>query len=370
MRELGWSSFFDDHFVPHAAEGLVPARVAVQHRGEYVLYAECGELRAELAGKLQGDYAYKLPGKLAFAPRVLARLPAVGDWVAAAVRPDEGRGTIHATLPRRTAFSRKQVLGLTEEQVLAANIDTMFVTSALDVDDGADAPANRRRLERFLAMANEGGARPVILLTKADLHPDPHGQARSLAALGAEVLVTSALSRDGLDGLDAYLAPGQTVALLGSSGVGKSTLINTLLGADMLATREVGPNSLGRHTTARRELIRLPGRGLVIDTPGLREIQLWDADSGVGGAFADIESLAERCRFRDCHHDAEPGCAVLEALESGTLEPARLSSFRRVLRELEYLDQKQSARGRADVRHKYRALAKRSRSALARRGRP
>ena len=216
--------------------------------------------------------------------------------------------------------------------------------------------ANLRRLERFLTMAHESGAHPVLLLTKADLvsERDPS----TLASLGVETLVTSAVTGDGLEQLDAYLGPGQTIALIGSSGVGKSTLINALLGSDRLATREVRRDGIGRHTTVARELIRLPGRGMVIDTPGLREVQLWEAEGGIGGAFADIDELAERCRFRDCRHENEPGCAVQAAVEAGTLDASRVASRRRLERELVHLDTKQNARGAADRRRQYRALSR------------
>jgi len=361
LRELGWSSFFDEQFGAHAAAGLAPARVAVAHRGAYVIYGESGELVAELAGKMHGDYVRHVPGKLKFAPRVAARLPAIGDWVAASVRADEGRATIHATLPRRTHFSRKQPWNPTEEQVLAANIDTVFVVSALAEATDVHDPRNLRRLERFLAMAHESGARPVLLLTKADLRSDAPDQARALGVLGVDVVLTSALAREGLVSLEPYLAAGQTAALIGSSGAGKSTLINAILGTDRLATSELTRNGVGRHTTAHRELVRLPTGGLMVDTPGLREIQLWDADDGFAGAFADIDALASSCHFRDCSHVSEPGCAVTGAIETGALDPGRLKGLRKLQRELEHLERKQSVRGEADRKHMYRSLARASR---------
>ncbi len=374
LRALGWSPFFDDRFGPHAADGLAPARVAVQHRGSYVLYGEAGELWADLAGRLRGDYVRHDPGRLGYEPAVGARLPAVGDWVAANVRQAEGRATIEATLPRRTQFSRKVIHTRTERQVLAANIDTVFVVNALTATAAQEA-ASLRRLERragsreqaaYLAMAHESGATPVILLTKADLCADAAAWAGTFAGLGVDVLVTSARTGEGLDRLERYLVPGQTVVLLGSSGVGKSTLINALLGTERLATREVDRDGAGRHVTVRRELIHLPGRGLVIDTPGLRELGLWDADSGMAAAFADIAELAACCRFRDCRHASEPGCAVQGAAESGTLDPSRLANLRRLEREREYLERKQAQRATAERRRRYRALA---RSARQRRSR-
>jgi ribosome biogenesis GTPase len=358
LRELGWSSFFDDPFVAQQADGLVPARVAVQHRGAFVLYAEAGELWAELAGRLAGAYVRHDPGKLAFNARIAAALPAIGDWVAASVRADEGRATIRGVLPRRTQFSRKDPW-TTDEQVLAANVDTVFVACALAAD-AAEAP-NVRRLERYLAMAHESGARPVVLLTKADLRVDARDQARALAPLAVDVVVTSALTGDGLGDLAPYLALGQTAVLIGSSGVGKSTLINALLGAEVLATCEIRRDGVGRHTTMRRELVELPGRGFLIDTPGLREIQLWDANEGFGASFGEIEDLAGRCRFRDCRHTVEPGCAVLAAVDTGALDASRLANFRRLARELEHLERKQSGRAAAERRRQYRALARSAR---------
>ncbi len=366
LRELGWSSFCDDGFGAYAAEGLVPARVAVRHRGSYVLYAEAGELWADVAGRLRGDFVRREPGKLAYEQGIGARLPTVGDWVAASVREQERRATIHATLPRRTQFSRKAVWTPAEQQVLAANVDTVFVISALTADADHEA-ANLRRLERragsreqaaYLAMAHESGARPVILLTKADLCVDGREWASAFRELGVDVLVTSAVTGEGLNALEPYLAPGQTVVLLGSSGVGKSTLVNTLLGHELLPTREVRTDGAGRHATVRRELIRLPGRGLVIDTPGLRELHLWDAGEGMDASFADIEALAGSCRFRDCRHETEPGCAVLGSIEAGELDASRLTNLRRLQRELDYLERKQRQRAKAEQRRQYRALAR------------
>ena len=358
LTELGWHPFFEEHFRAHRADELVPARVAVQHRGAYVLYSEAGELVGELAGKLQGDYVRRTAaGTLDFESRRTGRLPTIGDWVAASVRVDEARATIRAVLPRRTAFSRKAPWLETDEQVIAANIDAIFIVTALAEDADVYAGANLRRLERFLLMAQESGARSLILVTKADLRPDAAQQALVLqASLGADVITTSALTGEGLDALEPHVALGATVALIGSSGVGKSTLVNRMLGEERLATREITRDGAGRHTTARRELVRIPGRGYIIDTPGLRELQVWDAEDGVSATFSDIAELARRCRFRDCRHDVEPECAVLEAVEAGALDASRVRNFRKLQRELVHLDAKQSARAAAEVRHKNRAF--------------
>jgi len=352
LRDLGWDAFFDDGFAPHSGDGLVPARVAVQHRGEFVLYTAAGEIRAVLAGRLRGDHVIRIPGKLAYADPIGGRLPTVGDWVAVATRPGEERGTIQAILPRRTEFSRKAPL-VTQRQVLAANIDTVFVVAALIADTGESSArrlqrrARSRGLAAYLAMAHRSGTQPVILLTKADLLADPATAASEHAELGAPVIVTSTVTGRGLDLVGEHVTPGRTAALIGSSGVGKSSLTNALLGTDLLPTQEVRRDGEGRHTTVDRELIRLPGRGMVIDTPGLRQLDLWDADEGIDGGFADIEDLAERCHFRDCRHEADPGCAVLAAIADGSLDRSRLVNSRRLQRELERLDRRQEQLSRA-----------------------
>jgi ribosome biogenesis GTPase / thiamine phosphate phosphatase len=344
LSPLGWNAFFADAFEPHADEGLIPARVAVQHRGSYILLTAEGELRAEPAGRLARAAE---PGGL----------PAVGDWVAALAR-EEGRATIHAVLPRRTAFTRKVASGpsdRTEQQILAANVDTVFLVSALGRD------LNLRRLERYLTMGWESGAEPVIVLTKLDLYPDEALSARAeveAIAFGVPVHALSGITGEGLEALESYLAPGRTIALLGSSGVGKSTLVNLLCGREILATRDLRADGRGRHTTTHRELVPLPGGALLLDTPGMRELQLWDAAEGLEGAFADIAALAAECRFNDCAHDREPGCAVRAALQSGSLAAERFESYGRLQRELYRLEVRQNARLLADERKKRRTFAR------------
>jgi ribosome biogenesis GTPase / thiamine phosphate phosphatase len=341
---LGWNAFFADAFEPYADQGLIPARVSVQHRGSYVLLTDEGELRAEPAGRLMRDAAP-------------AGLPAVGDWVAARSR-EEGRAMIHALLPRRTAFSRKVASGpsdRTEQQIVAANVDTVFLISGLGRD------LNLRRLERYLTMAWESGAEPVIVLTKLDLYPDEAVAARAeveAIAFGVPVHAVSGITGEGVEELDGYLAPGRTIALLGSSGVGKSTLVNFLSGREVLATRDVRADGRGRHTTTHRELVPLPGGALLLDTPGMRELQLWDAEEGLEGAFSDITVLAAECRFSDCAHDREPGCAVRAAIENGSLAAERFESYGKLQRELYRLEVQQNARLQADERKKRRAFAR------------
>jgi ribosome biogenesis GTPase / thiamine phosphate phosphatase len=272
----------------------------------------------------------------------------VGDWV---VVRDE---TIQAVLPRRSAFSRKVARAATEEQVLAANVDTVFLVTALNGD------LNLRRLERYLALAWESGASPVLVLTKADLCGDVGGALRAVGpvTIGVPTHAISNLTGAGLDELEPHLAPARTVALLGSSGVGKSSLANRLLGEELQVTREIAVDGRGRHTTTSRQLVRLPGGALLVDTPGLRELQLWDADEGIHAAFADVDELAGDCRFSDCSHTREPGCAVHAAIDAGRLPLTRLQSYRRLQRELERLARKQDARLRSEERKRWAALTR------------
>jgi ribosome biogenesis GTPase / thiamine phosphate phosphatase len=346
LESLGWNSSFEEPFRRFADEGLRPARVASTHTHVCRIYAAEGELLAEVTGKLRHD------------ARGPQDFPAVGDWVAVASRPGEGRAVIHGVLPRRTRFSRKVAGTATEEQVLAANVDTVFLVGGLDGD------FNVRRLERALVLAWESGASPVILLSKADLCPDFGNRRREAEAVaaGVPVHVVSSLQSDGIEPVRSYLGKGRTVVLLGSSGVGKSTLINRLLGEDRLATAAVRvSDDRGRHTTTHRELILLPDGGLVIDTPGLREIQLWAADEGLERTFDDVQSLARACRFADCAHEHEPGCAVRQAASDGRLPPERLESYRKLKAELRHLEVRQSQQLQAEQKARWKAIHKAAR---------
>ncbi|MET0294820.1 MAG: ribosome small subunit-dependent GTPase A [Phenylobacterium sp.] len=341
LTSYGWSDALQHDFAPFAAQGLAPARVLVQQRGRYRLITEAGELAAECAGRLLAD-----------APA--GGLPVAGDWVAAVLRPQEGAATIRHVLARRTAFVRKAAQ-VEAPQVVAANIDVAFLACGLDED------FNLRRLERYLAAAWESGARPVVLLTKADLCADLPARIAEAeqVAIGAEVLALSAATGEGLEAVRAHLAPGVTAALLGMSGVGKSTLVNALAGEDRLATGAVREgDARGRHTTTHRELVPLPGGGLLLDTPGMRELGLWGAGEGVSHAFAEIEALAADCRFRDCHHEREPGCAVQAALASGDLPEARWRSYRKLQREQAHLDRKDDPLAQQAERKRWIAVHK------------
>jgi ribosome biogenesis GTPase len=353
LTALGWDDVLAEQFEPHAQAGLIPGRVAVQHRGAYDVLTEEGELRCDVAGRLYEEAASP------------ADLPAVGDWVAVAARPDEHAGTVQAVLPRRTKFSRKTAWQASEEQVLAANVDVVLIVSSLNEE------LNLRRLERYLTLAWESGARPVLVLTKADLSDDVPTRVAGVesVAFGAPVHAISSLTGDGLDEVRAYLRPGVTAALLGSSGVGKSTLVNTLAGQELLVTREIRADGKGRHTTARRELVQLPGGGLVIDTPGMREVQLWIAEEGLEEAFEDVTELFGQCRFSDCGHQSEPGCAVKEALANGTLAPERWESYLKLQRELARLERRLDRRAAAEERKRWKALSAFAREAGRAKGR-
>jgi ribosome biogenesis GTPase len=353
LTTLGWDETLAEQFETTAADGLIAGRIAVQHRGAYDVLTELGELRCDVAGRLYEE------------SNSPADLPAVGDWVAIAPRAEEGGGTIQAVLPRRTKFSRKTAWQATEEQVLAANVDVVFIVTSLDED------LNLRRLERYLILARESGAQPVVLLTKSDLASDPDGALAVVEPIAADVPVhvLSSVTGEGLDAVRAYLRPGVTAALLGSSGVGKSTLVNTLAGDELLETQELRSGGQGRHTTVRRELVQLPGGALVIDTPGMRELQLWVADEALEETFDDVTSLFAHCRFSDCSHESEPGCAVKAALADGTLAPERWDSYLKLEAELALLERRLDKRAQAEERKRWRALSRFARDASRAKGR-
>ena len=336
LATLGWDDAWSAAFEAHRAAGLVPGRVAVQHRGAYDVLTEDGETRAKLPGRLRRD------------ADLAAELPVVGDWVALEERAD-GASAIRAVLPRRTKFSRlaahDPAADISREQVVAANVDVVFIVASM-------ADVHPRVLERYLTLAWESGARPVILLTKADLEPEPDVAAAERLRDVGDVSVHAISSRTGL-GLEevrSYLQPGVTATLLGPSGVGKSTLVNTLAGDELLATGAVADDGSGRHTTTRRELTVLPGGGLLVDNPGMRELQLWLAADGLEEAFADVTELETQCKFNDCRHEGEPGCAIRAALEDGSLDPKRWESYLALQRELEELEERLERRERSRAR--------------------
>ncbi len=326
LPALGWREPFAAAFEPLARPNVVPGRVSLEHKHIYRVLTEQGERLARAAGRLRHRASSPM------------EYPAVGDWVAMRLNPGEVRGSILHILPRTSRFSRKVAGDVTQEQVVAANIDTVFLAMGLDAD------YNLRRIERYLVTGWKSGAQPVVLLTKADLCDDVEGRVAEVEAVaaGAPVHATSAMAEGGVEVVRRYLQPGRSVAILGSSGVGKSTLINRLAGSERLRTGDLTADSRrGRHTTTHREMIVLPGGGLIIDTPGLREIQLWEAGQSLGTAFPDIAALAEGCHFADCAHDTEPRCAVRRAVDEGCLPADRLESFLKLQAEARHFAAKQ-----------------------------
>jgi ribosome biogenesis GTPase len=353
LRDLGWNDHFAKAFDPWIAPGVVAGRVALEHNHVLRVLTESGEQLAEVSGRVK----HEATGR--------HELPAVGDWVVLRL-DDGGRCQIRAVLPRTGRFARKAAGETTEEQVVAANVDTVFLVSGLDGD------FNPRRIERYLLLAAESGATPVVILNKADVADDVEeavALVRELAP-GVPVLAISAADGRGFEALDPYLQPGKTVALLGSSGAGKSSIVNRLVGSAVLPTRSVRESdSRGRHASVHRQMIALPGGALVIDTPGMRELQLWGVDSGSLETFDDIAALAAGCRFRDCRHRREPGCAVKAAVEAGGLDPARYEHFIKLDDERLQLQERQEERALLEQKRQSKVMGKALKAMQKERGR-
>ncbi|MBI2842819.1 MAG: ribosome small subunit-dependent GTPase A [Armatimonadetes bacterium] len=327
LTRYGWNNHLTGAFREHEAAGRVPVRISLQVKNHYLALTEIGEIAAEPTGRLRYD---------AVTPQ---DFPVVGDWAAATILEESApRAQIHAVFARKSLFCRKEAGKRVVAQPVAANVDIVLIAVALDYDYSPN------RIERYLALSRECGASPVVLLTKSDACADSTSKVDDVKMRMPDlpVIAISSVDGTGMDLLHEYLQPGVTCAVLGSSGVGKSTLINRLLGADVLKTREVRlTDSKGRHTTANRQLLVLPSGALVVDTPGMRELQLWDAREGISQTFPDIAELSSECHFPDCRHADEPGCAVLTAMADGLIDPAHLENYRKMSRELDYLSLRQ-----------------------------
>ncbi len=329
LEDYGWDSTLAEDFAPLAAEGFEAGRVSLQHNKIYMVYTAAGETWAEATGRLR------------YHAREAGDLPAVGDWVAVRRVGEEDKAKIYEILPRRSKFSRKAAGRETQEQIVAANVDTVFLVTGLDND------FNPRRIERYLIMAWESGAEPVVVLNKADLVEDAEEKKREieLVAPGAPVLLLSAKRGEGIEQLLPFTGRGRTVALMGSSGVGKSTLVNRLLGSDVQRTQEVrAGDERGKHTTTHRELFVIPSGGILLDTPGMRELQLLVSERGLRETFDEIEEVTLRCRFSDCRHENEPGCAIRDALAEGTLDAERYRNYLKMQAEMRQLETRQDQR--------------------------
>ncbi|WP_244094250.1 ribosome small subunit-dependent GTPase A [Jeotgalibacillus salarius] len=339
LTKLGWN---EDWQKKAGSSAYTPARIITEYKNLYKIQTDSTIYLAEVTGKFRHQ------------SQVREDYPAVGDWVMVSLPDGEGHAMIHEVLERKSKFSRKAAGELTNEQIVAANIDTAFLVMSLNHD------FNLRRMERYLIAAWESGANPVIVLSKADLceNSDKKAGEASAAAMGVPVLVTSAYEGTGLETLKTYIDEGMTVAVMGSSGVGKSSIINALIGEEKMLVNDIREDdSKGKHTTTHRELIMLPEKGVIIDTPGMRELQLWESDSGLSQGFQDIEALAGSCQFRDCSHETEPGCAIQQAIEDGELEQDRYDSYVKLQKELAYLDRKSNKREQILEKKKWKKIS-------------
>ncbi|MFD2910950.1 ribosome small subunit-dependent GTPase A [Jeotgalibacillus terrae] len=337
--KLGWNKEWQEKA---GSSDLTPARIIAEYKNLYKIQTDTSIYIAEVTGKFRHQ------------AEVREDYPAVGDWVMVSTPAGEGHAMIHQILERTSKFSRKAAGDLTNEQIVAANIDIAFLVMSLNHD------FNLRRLERYLIAAWESGANPVVVLSKADLcdNSDEKAEEAGAAAMGVPVLVTSAYNGTGLDELKSHIAEGMTVAVMGSSGVGKSSIINALIGENKMLVNDIREDdSKGKHTTTHRELIMLPDKGVIIDTPGMRELQLWESDSGLTQGFQDVEALAEHCQFRDCQHETEPGCAIRHAIEDGELELERYSSYVKLQKELAYIERKTDKREQLLEKKKWKKIS-------------
>ena len=343
LLSLGWNDFFNESFMKVDNSEFKCGRIAVENRTNYILFTEYGEVLGEVSGKFL------------FEAEKQSELPKVGDWVVVSLFNKNELAVIHDILPRKTRISRKSADRKIDEQVIATNIDMVFIVQALDDN------FNINRLERYLAVVYQGGAIPVVVLNKTDLCNDVEEKINLVKErTGIEELITvSALNKEGLDEIKNFILPGSTIAFIGSSGVGKSTLINALLGYDRFTTKEVREqDSRGRHTTTRREMVILPSGGILIDTPGMRELGLWNADEGLSQTFSEFSEFAEQCKYADCTHVHEAGCAVLDALSRDEISKERYENYIKLLKEMKYLESKQNISAQIEEKRKWKSIHK------------
>ncbi|WP_449539688.1 ribosome small subunit-dependent GTPase A [Ferdinandcohnia sp. Marseille-Q9671] len=341
VKQLGWNETLQESFKNYELDGFSVGRVALEHKHMYRVITTNGEVLAEVSGKFRFEAINR------------ESYPAVGDWVVLSIRENEGKAIIHGVLPRFSKFSRKVAGNVTEEQIVASNVNTVFLVNALNHD------FNVRRIERYLLMAWESGANPVIVLTKSDLclNIDEKINEVENVAFGVPIHACSVKEDIGIEQLRVYFDDDKTVALLGSSGAGKSTLTNVLLGEEKQLVQDVREgDDRGRHTTTHRELLLLKTGGIIIDTPGMRELQLWESDNALNQSFQDIKAIAENCRFRDCSHKSEPGCSIQSAISLGMLDENRYQSYVKLQKELAYLERKTDKKAQIAEKEKWKKI--------------
>lgn len=347
LKNLGFDAFVEKHLQGCKSKNLFIGRISAEYKENYKIFSEEGELNAFISGKFRNNC------------KTREDFPAVGDWVLFDYLKNENKAIINQILPRKSKFSRKVAGQQTQEQIIASNVDFAFIVCALNYD------FNLRRIERYLSLIWQSGATPVVILTKTDLCSDVLNKISEVQniAFGVDIHAISNISTEGIDFLQKYFEEDKTVVLLGSSGVGKSSLINNLANENIMRVNVLRANlDKGRHTTTHKQMILLPKGGLIIDTPGIRELQLWDAEDGISHTFSDIEELAQNCKFCDCTHSSEPGCAVQKAIKDGVLEVGRLENYSKVQKEQNYLLSRQTQSAAKVERDKWKSIHKQIRN--------